>query len=230
LLAARSVYESGMKDLWAGLKDAPLWLLAGATAVALCVWLIAPLNTLVPETYRALVPLAAFAFGMLTVARAIGLIVAFRHAEVLRRRELAKLRLAKVYRPLMVLFTDRHLDAATGILAPHWRHRLKNAWETFISRRRVKAKLKGAWRAIWDRMESTSAEMEFGGSFPLEKIKEIAFAGQEHADGDLLDLIRRADRSRYEELPSDAAVTDAEYALVEHIFREHASLERFVGR
>lgn len=219
-----------MKDFWAGLKDAPLWLLAGATAVALCVWITPTLNALVPDTYRALAPLAAFAFGMLTIARAIGLILSLRNAGFVRRRELARLRLANVYGPLMVLFADRHLYSATVILAPRLRHRVKNAWEALISRRRLKAKLKGAWRAIRDRMESTSAEMEFGGSFPLDEIKEIAFAGQEHADGDLLNLIRRADRSRYEELPSDGAVTKAEFALAEHIFREHESLERFVER
>ena len=219
-----------MKDLWAGLKDAPLWLLGGATAVALSIWLIDALNLLLPIAYQPLAPLAAFTFATLALARSISLLIASRHAALERGRERAGLRLARVYRPLIVLFAEQHLTAATGTLAPRRRDRFKNAWEAFASRRRIKAKLKSAWRALRDRRESTSAEMDFGGSFPLDEVKDIAFAGQEHADADLINLIRRADRSRYEELPSNGMITKDEYALAEHIFTQHDSLVCFVER
>ncbi len=42
----------------------------------------------------------------------------------------------------------------------------------------------------------------------------------------LLNLLPRADRSRYEDSPSSGLLTDEEYALFEHIHAEHQRLAK----
>ena len=78
-------------------------------------------------------------------------------------------------------------------------------------------------RALFDRQTLASAEVEFGGEFPLMEIVELTRLHAEHADTALLTLVRRADRSRYEDRGSDF-LTDAEFALFQHINAEHDRL------
>lgn len=217
-----------MKDVFNGLKDAPLWLLLGSLAICLAVWLIGPLNALVPVSMRPLAPLVAFIFSVLSSFRLFSLVIQVRQSQLDRLRQAARLRHDHLYAPFVALFMDRHLTASTGILAPRLRNRVGNAVEAIASRRRLRAKVKGAWRALGDKMESTSAEMEYGGSFPLAEIKSIARAGQQHADLELLNLIRRADRSHYEEQPERGDVTDDEYALAVHIYAMHERLSKLL--
>jgi hypothetical protein len=70
-----------------------------------------------------------------------------------------------------------------------------------------------------------SAEIEYGGGFPLTEITKLACRHPEHADNELLNLINGADRSRYEEAGSDL-LTEAEYALFEYIETAHSRLSR----
>ena len=92
--------------------------------------------------------------------------------------------------------------------------------------RRVAVGVRRALRAIVDRRASTSAEVEFGGDFPLEAIHSRVVANPALSGPILLDLVRRADRSRYEENCSAGMLTDDEYALFEHIHAEHQRLAR----
>jgi hypothetical protein len=83
--------------------------------------------------------------------------------------------------------------------------------------------LKRAWRALFDRQVSSSAEIEFGGDFPLSDIVRTVRDNSQHASVELIRLVNRADRSRYEE-PDSSLLTDAEYALFSYIDAQHRRL------
>jgi hypothetical protein len=76
--------------------------------------------------------------------------------------------------------------------------------------------LKRAWRALFDRQTCSSADVEFGGDFPLSQITEIVKKEAAHTDAELFRLVSRADRSLYEE-PDRALLTDNESSLFQHI-------------
>ncbi|MBA4092221.1 MAG: hypothetical protein C0494_16750 [Sphingobium sp.] len=219
-----------MKDLWVGLKDVPLWTLIAATIVAVALWQITPLHSAVPNQYRAYIPLAAFALAVFTIARIANTIALTISARRRRRREWADLCLTKLYRPMIALFNERHLTSSSVILAPYLKNRVANAWEKLRRRRGIVRKIHSAWRALSDRRISTSAEMEYGSSFPLDQIKALVRFSPDCADGTLTSLVRRADRSRFEDQPQNFEVTKDEYALAEHIFAEHKRLSALTDR
>ena len=72
-----------------------------------------------------------------------------------------------------------------------------------------------------------SAEVEFGGTFPLDKIKQIIHTNIIYADEELTNLFRRADRSKYENPIDDHyLLTDEEFALFLHIVKTYSKLTR----
>ncbi|KQN26377.1 hypothetical protein ASE86_09690 [Sphingomonas sp. Leaf33] len=219
-----------MKDIWTGLKDAPLWALIAATIVAVALWQVSPLNAAFPADYRGYLPLAAFALAIFALARIVSSATSIASARRERQRNLASTRLTKLYRPMLALFSDQHLTASSAILAPYVRNRVSNAWEAVRQRRGVIRKAGAAWRALGDKCISTSAEMEYGGIFPLDQIKALVRVSADCADGTLLNLLRQADRSHYEDQPQHSEVTDAEYALAQHIFAEHERLSALTDR
>lgn len=219
-----------MKEIWDGVKDAPLWMLAAAAATAAAIWKIPALNALVPQEYGRFLPLATIVLITFAVARAVSAFVSVAQAKRSRQRELASTRLTQLYRPMLALFSERHLTASSAILAPHLRNRVANALSALRTRRGPVRKVSGAWRALSDRKVSTSAEMEYGGAFPLERIKSIMRGATDCADAELMNRIRRADRSHYEDQPDGNEVTDDEYALAEHIFAEHDRLTALAER
>jgi len=219
-----------MKEIWAGLRDAPLWVLGGSALSALVAWLVAPLNAIVPATYRPYLPIASIVFLIFAGARALHAVTAAVGHRRARHRRMAQQRLRRLYRPMLGLFTEQHLASSEAILSPRLKHRIANAWRLLQTRRGLGRKTRAAWRALGDREVSASAEMEFGSTFPLAKIKGILSGALEFADADLMSLVRRADRSHYEDQPQDSEVTGAEYALMTHIFTEHHRLTSLAER
>jgi hypothetical protein len=148
-----------------------------------------------------------------------------------RRRSLAldRERLLNLYGPLAALFLTRHVTICTGTASPYLRHRLENARAELSAYRRRSVGLKRAWRALFDRQTSSSAEVECGGDFPLSQIIERVKKEAAHVDAELFRLVNRADRSRYEE-PDRALLTDEEFSLFQHINVEHCRLLARVGR
>ena len=213
-------------DKLTGLKDAPLWFLSAGAAIAIALWGIADLRDLVPVEYQKYLPLAVLTLIVLTAARALHLFVNSWQARRALRRDQQRVRLQKVYRPMLVLFARRHVTTSTSTLAPYLRHRVKNAWEVWNDRRHWRSRFKCAWRALRDRKDISSAEMEFGGRFPIEEIVSIAEANSDHVDSTLHGFIRRADRSRYEDEPLDGMLTAEEYALFTHLWTEEARLSK----
>lgn len=219
-----------MKDIWDSLKGSPIWMFVAAAIVALLLWQNKTLNTAVPADYRAYIPLVAVAIMVFMLARIAGTIASSASSRRERRRELARMRLTKLYRPMLTLFNEQHMTTCSSSLAPYVKDRVRNAWKALRRRRGGLQKMLIAWQALGDRQISTSAEMEYGSTFPLSQIKTLVRASPDCADGKLLNLVRQADRSHYEDHPQYCEVTDAEYVLAEHIFAEHERLSALSER
>lgn len=116
---------------------------------------------------------------------------------------------------------------ASSVHYPYLRQRAQRAWRSVRNR-----EVKRALQALWNKGESKpSAEIEFGGGFPLQEIKQI-LAGKEYlADSELIWAVTRADRGRYERWdsgshPSAGTMTGEDLALFEHIVEQYEELGR----
>jgi len=216
-------------DKLTGLKDAPLWFLSAAVIIALGLWQVPALCALVPADYQKYLPLAALAFGFLTAAQGINRVVANRAAQTAVRRDQERLKLQKVIRPMVTLFATRHVTASSAVLAPRLIDRINEARHIWVERRNFYSRCKGAIKALGDRKELRSAEMEYGGAFPIDRILAIAEANTDYVDSTLHGFIRRADRSRYEDDPDHGPLTDEEYELFEHLWKEEKRLVKRTG-
>lgn len=130
----------------------------------------------------------------------------------------------RLYAPLGALFITRHVTTSCAVLAPYLKQRIRNA---------VKAlwnwKLLTALRALGDKQQTKElAEIEYGGRFPMTQISSILRGNEAFADRKLLDLVRRADRSRYES-EDDDGLTDEELALFYHIVETEAELNKLLN-
>jgi hypothetical protein len=205
------------------LKAVPAWLLLSLCAIFSIVWLLPQYFVPLPPRIQAALPLALLATGILVIFKLSSVALSF----WLARRRLARARdhdrLLNLYRPLIALFLTRHVTTCTGRASPYLRHRISNAWQEVGVYRRRWTGLKRAWRALFDRQVSSSAEIEFGGDFPLSDIVRTVRDNSQHASVELIRLVNRADRSRYEE-PDSSLLTDAEYALFSYIDAQHRRL------
>lgn len=199
----------------------------GLAALAASVW--PPLQAAVPASARGPLPLIAVALLAMAALGLVSLAVKAIHAERGARRADAQQRLEHLYAPMVALFLRRHVTSCTGICAPRFRHRLANAREELIRYRRWRTGLRRAWRALGDRQVSTSAEVEYGGDFPLAEIHDCVVAHPALAGAGLMNLVRRADRSRYEDGSVPGLMTDEELALFLHIQSEHDRLTRLAA-
>lgn len=205
------------------LKSVPVWLLLSLSTIIAVVWWSPQFSGQLPPALQTALPLALFVTATLALFKLLSIAIENR----LAKRQLARARdldrLEKLYRPLISLFLNRHLTTSTGIAAPRLSHRLANAWDELGAYRRRRTGVKRAWRALFDRQESTSAEVEFGGDFPLSEIVSLVRENSIHASRELNLLVRRANRSRYEE-PGLSLLTDEEVHLFQHIDRKYRQL------
>ncbi|UYO41843.1 hypothetical protein KQX62_11340 [Rhodopseudomonas palustris] len=209
-------------------KSIPTWLFFGLSISLLLIWLWPPFLTALPESLRSNIPVALLFVATLTICKLFSLWFANVADRRQRSRALDLERLIYLYRPLNALFLTRHITVCTGEASPYLRQRLENAWDELGSHGRRSRRLKRAWHALFDKQRSLSFEVEYGGGFPLAKIIDLVRTDVRYAGPELQDLINRADRSQYEEYDR-ALMTNAEYALFEHIDREHRRLSARVG-
>jgi hypothetical protein len=207
------------------LRAIPFYVIAAILLSAALIWTVPPFLAVIPEAARPWVPLALAIAAIVAACHLANSIASsfFKRRRVITERD--RLRLVHLYRPLTTLFLTRHVTTSTFVKAPRLTHRLENAWSELGRYRRRMVGVKRAARALFDRLSSTSGEIEFGGGFPLAEIIKLVRRHAEHADAELLNLIARADRSRYEE-PGGDLLTDAELALFEYIERRHERLSR----
>lgn len=214
----------GAGKLLGMLKGLPLWMLAALSIVAIAASFYAPLQAGLPTPLPAQLPLLAVLLGVMTLCAALAHITTHLQSARAARAADDRRRLEEIYAPIAVLFARRHVTTCTGVMAPRLKHRLSNAWTELFRYRRASVGVRRALRAIGDRQESTSAEVEYGGDFPMREIHDRVMANPALAGPVLINLVRRADRSRYEDGPCSGILTDEEYALFEHIHAEHQRL------
>jgi hypothetical protein len=204
-------------------KSLPTWLLVGSSISLVAIWFWPPFLVALPESARQNFPVALFVVATLTICNLLSLW--FAHVGERRQKSLDRdrERLLHLYRPLAALFLTRHITVCTGVNSPYLRHRLENAREALGADGRLPRRIKRASRALFDKQRSSSAEVEYGGDFPLAQIIRLTSTKVRYAEPKLQDLINRADRSQYEDY-DHALMTDEEYALFEHIDGEHRRL------
>src|SRR5690606_34702820 len=132
--------------------------------------------------------------------------------------------------PLRKLLIDKHVTTAIAVKYPFFNQRLRRAFPYL-----KKFKFKEGLRTLNDQYGGNpSAEIEFGGDFPLETIKEILNDNIAWADSRVIDLIQRVDRSRYEEQfnPNgnirrySTELTDSELEIIDYIFETFDKLNK----
>ncbi|WOS67075.1 MULTISPECIES: hypothetical protein [Sinorhizobium] len=205
------------------LKSTPMWVLLGLCAILALIWWSPQFSQQLPPSLLPALPLTLFVTATLTIFKLASTVITawLSHRSVAEARDLA--RLENLYRPLITLFLTRHVVTSKGVGAPRLRHRLSNAWMELGAYRSRWVGLKRACRALSDPQVSMSAEVEFGGDFPLSQILDLVRDNSSHASFELIRLVNRADRSRYEE-PDFSLLTDEELALFTHIDSEHRRL------
>ena len=138
--------------------------------------------------------------------------------------------LKQIYAPLFGLFITRHITYSSGRGAKYFRQRFANARRTLIDDRSPLM----AVRALFDQQHTgISAEVEYGGDFPLREIQQQVRGREDLADRALLLAIASADRAEYERAYSrkhDGLLTDEQFQLFNHICTQHASLSASLGR
>ncbi len=209
------------------IRSLPGWLLT-ALLVSVALISLTPLHQDLPADVVPWLPLATVVLTISVLCRLAAEMLASIAARRLRQIERDLERLRGLYRPLVALFLTRHVTTCRCTGAPYLRQRLANAIEEFGAHRRWLVGVKKASRALFDHRSSTSAEVEYGGYFPTDQIVKLVHRHAQHADPTLLQLVRRADRSRYGDQEINL-LTDEEYALFEHIQEAHERLSRRVA-
>jgi len=163
----------------------------------------------------------AAAIGIVAGAYRVGLGIGYRRAERELNSDRDKNRFSEIYAPIYGLFTTCHITTVSGRGAPYIRQRLRNASSILVDERRPLA----AMKALFDKQDlGTSGEVEYGSHFPLAEITRRLRGKEQYADQTLLNLVARANRAQYEDMPSNGQLTDADLSLFNHICREHEAL------
>ena len=161
------------------------------------------------------------ALGVAAGAYRFGLHVGSRRAKQALNSDRERYRFREIYAPIYGLFTTCHITMASACGAPHISQRVRNSFKILIDKQRPLA----AVRALFDKQDlGTSAEVEYGGYFPLSEITEHLRGKEHYADKILLNLVARSNRSQYEDMPGDGQLTDADIRLFNHICREYEKL------
>jgi hypothetical protein len=132
-----------------------------------------------------------------------------------------------VYLPLYEQLSNIYIDTFSGHRAAKFRDRLSNARDaTHSRRRRPIAAARAAWRKLFDKEFVQRGEVAYGGTFPIDALKAIAYRNLAISDPTLLDLIVAAHRERIEGSISDSDLTEKDIKLYDWITAEHDRLKK----
>lgn len=132
-----------------------------------------------------------------------------------------------VYAPLRKVLIDKHITSARSVLFPTFGRRWKRARPYLWA-----FELKEFCKKINDKYgNERTAEIEFGGSFPLPEMREILDANIMWADHELINHIQWAERSKYEERHEDKSpyaewLTREELELADYIYDTFDNLNK----
>lgn len=209
-----------------GLKDIPAWLLAGIWLSFAMVWFVPDFEGLLPTDLKPWLPLGFSIVSVLLTCLLTSRLIALVIAKRIRTVEREKLKYIHIYGPLRTLLLDCHIITVTGGGARRFSQRLKNAHEELSAYKRYQTGIRMAFRALFDRQEFQSSEVEYGDDFPLSKISKLAVEQIQYADEGLLNAIKKAKRSLYEDPSEGSLLTEAEYELSVWIYEQYRRLSR----
>lgn len=208
------------------LKDIPVWVLGGICLSIALVWFVPDFLGLLPSNLKLWLPLGFCVFSVLLICLLISRLIAAVIASRARSYEQKKLKYYHLYAPLQTLLLDCHISTVTARAAPRFSHRVKNACDELSKYKRHRTGARMAFRALFDKKEVQCSEVEYGDDFPLFKISKLAVEEIQYADEGLLNAIKRAKRSRYEEPSDGSLLTEAEYELSVRIYEQYRRLSR----
>ncbi len=146
------------------------------------------------------------------------------------RRTAAKYRYYEIFSPLIGQIIPLHIETSVAAGAPYLRHRVQNARLELLSGRSPIQRGKRAWSALWDRQEfAETGEIAFGGSFPIDRIRNIAFRNPSASGDKLISLVKASTKMRLENGWSDNYLSEDDCRLINYIFQEHERLRRCLG-
>lgn len=134
------------------------------------------------------------------------------------RRLDAQAKLAHLYEPLYGLLSDLPMCISTWTAAPRLRDRLGNAVSTAEDHGPSWYALRSTITALSDRqVNGPSGEVEYGARFPINQIDKLVRNHQAIADRSLIELTKRAVRSRLEEGVDDYILLKGDCELIDHV-------------
>lgn len=149
-----------------------------------------------------------------------------------RKKEVLQNRYELIYVPMLSLLLDKHVTSAIAVLYPTFKKRLKRSYGLF-----KKKKFNKGYIALWDKYgKKPSAEIEWGGEFPIKELSDILESNLEWTDEKLLYLIQRIKRSYIENShmdyyvdwshPHNNSLTESEFELYNHIHDMYKRLNK----
>ncbi len=198
------------------LNELPLWLLSAVIVCLLGAIYVPAFQLAFPPTSQPWLQYGVFVFATLMAFRLLGIALASSIDRRIRIALLEQQALAKIYKPASALFMTRHAIECRSISAPRLSHRIENAIREFGYYRNWRPRIRNAAKALFDRQESSSAEMLSGTAFPLETILRIIRENAAVADWKLMQLARWADRSTHEDEDEDT-ITKEQVDLLNYL-------------
>jgi hypothetical protein len=213
-------------------KDTPLWLLIGATAFCLVFPFLPNTDKLFSGLVFGWVRIASVFFGILAFCRFGSLVIpplsswwTRRKRRRVQQNQSKRLYEAKkygdFYAPMFAELIAIHITIVSGTGGPRFTDRLENAWTKFVGIKRRSAAIRAAWKALFDRLTDETGEVDYGGQFPLEKLRRIVHRGLAFADIQLVTLICVAEQARRGAQFHAGYLTTEDIKLYRYIMTEH---------
>jgi len=211
------------------LKSLPLWLLSGIALTLIIFRCIPALRGNIPVSTLPWFTLGSLLFAILSMLRLGSVLFEREEIQLQATKHREKNSLDRVYSPIYVLFLTCHVTTYSSTGAPFLRQRLSNALDHSLTIRRRRGAIRDALKAVFDKEIHTSGEVEYGGDFPRDQIKDIVLKNHVYADRRLLELVAWADRAQYEDPHGNGKLTDADLELYHHILNQYERLRKRYG-
>jgi len=145
-----------------------------------------------------------------------------------RRRKWARSSYRNVYAPLFGDLVKIHITTASLSLTV--RDRLNRAVFKLTTRKSLKRGIKAAWRELFGKhRQRRSGEVDFGDSFPLQRMREQIYRNLIYCDDEIVDLIADAWNTRIEYGMPQNELTEEDIQLYDYVMKRHAYLKKRVS-
>ena len=178
--------------------------------------------------------LDAITFSIFAVVCAIDLVVKnLNSRSKARHRRLMiqiKNRYYDVYNPLVVELLKIHVTTSS-LAAPRMKVRLQDAWEELQYYKKWKIGVCRALKAVFNtKGAAPHGEVDYGGSFPIEYMRQLVRQNLAVCDDALVELVNRSWSNRVENQIGHDELTPDDVQLWDYIHKEHSRLKKVLAR